>query len=80
MAPVLCRLMQRRNVRIICNMKMIVPENNTEMEACAGMIIDTIPKMMAAMRRQLHHLAPDLSVPRFRALVFLRQQPAESRE
>ena len=57
-------------------METIVPRSP---EACAQVVLDTVPLVMRSVRAQMrHHRGLDLSVPQFRALGFVRRQPGTS--
>lgn len=50
----------------------------TEVE-CAAHIMDTVPLVMRTIRTEMRsHRSADLSVPQFRAMVFLYRQPGSS--
>lgn len=45
----------------------------------ATLIVETIPRVMQALRADLHHAVPgELTVPHFRAMTFLEQTPGAS--
>jgi len=48
-------------------------------EECAREVLDVVPLVMRAIRAEMRsHRTPDLSVPQFRALLFLRRTPGAS--
>jgi DNA-binding MarR family transcriptional regulator len=48
-------------------------------DECAALMLDTVPLVMRAIRAEMRsHRSPDLSVPQFRALLFLHRQPGAS--
>lgn len=48
-------------------------------EECAGAIIDTVPLVMRAIRAEMRsHRSPDLSVPQFRALLYVSRHAGAS--
>jgi DNA-binding MarR family transcriptional regulator len=62
-------------------MKPLEDETNLEVSAedCAALVADTIPLVMRTIRAEMRgHRTPDLSVPQFRALGFLRRHPGAS--
>ncbi len=48
-------------------------------EECAREMLDVVPLVMRAIRAEMRsHRAPDLSVPQFRALLYLQRHPGAS--
>lgn len=48
-------------------------------EECAREVLDVVPLVMRAIRAEMRsHRTPDLSVPQFRALLYLRRHPGAS--
>lgn len=48
-------------------------------EECAREVLDVVPLVMRAIRAEMRsHRTPDLSVPQFRALLYLRHHPGTS--
>ncbi len=48
-------------------------------EECAREVLDVVPLVMRAIRAEMRsHRTPDLSVPQFRALLFLKRNPGAS--
>ncbi len=48
-------------------------------EECAREVLDVVPLVMRAIRAEMRsHRAPDLSVPQFRALLYLHRNPGAS--
>ena len=62
-------------------MKLLEEESNPSISAdeCAALLTDTVPLVMRTIRAEMRsHRTPDLSVPQFRVLVFLRSHPGTS--
>jgi DNA-binding MarR family transcriptional regulator len=62
-------------------MKLLETESNSAISAdeCATLVTDTVPLVMRTIRAEMRsHRTPDLSVPQFRALVFLHRNPRAS--
>ncbi len=54
-------------------------ESNLSAEACAELVADTVPLVMRTIRAEMRrHRKPDLSVPQFRTLGYLRRHPGAS--
>ncbi len=48
-------------------------------EECAAQVAEVVPLVMRTIRAEMRgHRSPDLSVPQFRTLLFLRRQPGAS--
>src|SRR5690349_2776005 len=53
--------------------------NPASAEACAALMMETVPSVMRTIRAEMRHRRPcDLSVPQFRALAFIRRHPGAS--
>lgn len=61
-------------------MKPLEDESNLPLvEACATRVMDTVPLIMRVIRAEMRsHRAPDLSVPQFRALLYVSRRPGAS--
>ncbi len=62
-------------------MKPLADDSNraSSAEACAALVAEVVPLVMRTIRAEMRgHRSPDLSVPQFRTLLFLRRQPGVS--
>ncbi len=61
-------------------MKPFEKESNPPVvDACAALVVDTIPLVMRVIRAEMRsHRTPDLSVPQFRALVYVNRNAGAS--
>lgn len=61
-------------------MKLFDRESDGPMvEECAGAVFDTVPLVMRAIRAEMRsHRSPDLSVPQFRALLYVSRHAGTS--
>ncbi len=62
-------------------MKPLADDSNRMYSAdeCAALVAEVVPLVMRTIRAEMRgHRSPDLSVPQFRTLLFLRRQPGVS--
>src|SRR5512140_3106886 len=62
-------------------MKPLADDSNRSYSAdeCAALVAEVVPLVMRTSRAEMRgHRSPDLSVPQFRTLLFLRRQPGAS--
>ncbi len=62
-------------------MKPLADDSNQAYSAdeCAALVAEIVPLVMRTIRSEMRgHRSPDLSVPQFRTLLFLRRQPGAS--
>src|SRR5512142_2783 len=62
-------------------MKLLADDSNpfASADECAAMVVEIVPLVMRTIRAEMRgHRSPDLSVPQFRTLLFLRRQPGAS--